>query len=529
MPTYVITSPDGRKFKVTGEGTKEDALKAVQNQEPAARKSDRLSSPKPSMLMDFAKAVPTGLREGAEMLAGTPGDVRELTGDLAEWTAGQFGASPETAQKARTLSRLASPFTAFAPTTEDIQQSVTNPAVGLPRQPETIAGDYGRTIGQFFGAGGVTPGGIVRKGASILAPAVASETAGQITEGEPEEPYARLAGALLGGGLASGGTRSSLAKAVKGAPTSQQLKTDTNKAYKELRAMGIKYDADEYNRMLGTLASNFQRDGIRRATFPKAWGLLDEMMQGANRSPDFDDIDAMKKAFRNLLKSPDESAAAGKALGVLDEFELNAPAINTAGLAQQQVNQARKTARNLALRNIKTRLLDEVADDAATLVSGLESGIKRKTATMLRSKKGKRTFKDESERDALVAIIQGDVPRNVLSQAGRFGFDFSNLGSRASLMPGGAAGGLLAAGEPLSALALGSGASLAKVAGRKMTERDLETARALIRGGQGSKAKGQKALTEDAKRRRLLSALLLRQSSGRPTEFTIFGDSAASR
>ena len=69
----------------------------------------------------------------------------------------------------------------------------------LSYEPATTAGEYTQTAGEFLPAG--ASGGIVR---GVLAPAIMSETAGQLTEGTAAEPYARVAGALAGPAVASG-------------------------------------------------------------------------------------------------------------------------------------------------------------------------------------------------------------------------------------------------------------------------------------------------------------------------------------
>jgi hypothetical protein len=75
-------------------------------------------------------------------------------------------------------------------------------------KPQTTAEKYLRTVGEF-----AAPGGLVSKGtrtaraAQIAAPAIVSETAGQATEGTWAEPYARLAGAVLGGTATNAGAR----------------------------------------------------------------------------------------------------------------------------------------------------------------------------------------------------------------------------------------------------------------------------------------------------------------------------------
>ena len=64
-------------------------------------------------------------------------------------------------------------------------------------QPLTPRGEYGSTLGEFLGGAAVVPlGGPLRSMASVTVPALASETAGQLTEGSEYENIARFAGAL---------------------------------------------------------------------------------------------------------------------------------------------------------------------------------------------------------------------------------------------------------------------------------------------------------------------------------------------
>jgi hypothetical protein len=74
-------------------------------------------------------------------------------------------------------------------------------------EPKTQAEKYLRTLGEFAPAaigGGASLGS---KAAQVAAPAVLSETAGQMAEGTALEPYARIAGGLLGGVATNTGAR----------------------------------------------------------------------------------------------------------------------------------------------------------------------------------------------------------------------------------------------------------------------------------------------------------------------------------
>ena len=83
-------------------------------------------------------------------------------------------------------------------------------------EPQTTAGEYGRTIGEFAGGAAAIPiGGPLRSVAASLLPAAASETAGQLTEGSDYEGAARLAGAL-GTPFATSALRQGTQRAILG-------------------------------------------------------------------------------------------------------------------------------------------------------------------------------------------------------------------------------------------------------------------------------------------------------------------------
>lgn len=69
-------------------------------------------------------------------------------------------------------------------------------------QPTTTPGQYAETAGEFLPAAAFGEGGIPSRAMQVLAPAVASETGGQIFKNGPLETPARLIAALVAGGMA---------------------------------------------------------------------------------------------------------------------------------------------------------------------------------------------------------------------------------------------------------------------------------------------------------------------------------------
>lgn len=151
---------------------------------------------------DIARSAATGLGEGVTGSVGLLGDVQSLADDFGTWVGDQLGLSPlpPEAKAGFTAAR--------APTTSQIEK-----AVGFDQMkhtPQTTAGKYARTAGQFVPAmatgGAVQAGpGVVRRLAGAasgtltgVGAGIGSEGAGQMAEGTMLEVPARLAGGVVG-------------------------------------------------------------------------------------------------------------------------------------------------------------------------------------------------------------------------------------------------------------------------------------------------------------------------------------------
>jgi hypothetical protein len=203
MPVFEITAPDGKTYDVEGADAR-GALAALQKHVG----SPTVSAPPVSTAADVAKSAVSGVGKGLTGLAGLPGDLAEYGArglDRAtKFIGGKLGVDvPDRADRPPTFGSA------------DIQKGVEG-VTGEFYKPQTTYGKYAHTVGEF--APGILggPGGLARKAITQVAlPGVASEAAGQATEGKAAEPYARVAGALAGG-LAP----SAIGRAITPAPTS---------------------------------------------------------------------------------------------------------------------------------------------------------------------------------------------------------------------------------------------------------------------------------------------------------------------
>ena len=466
-----------------------------------AAKADQATL-QPSQAGDIIQSLGSGVRQGIETTAGAIGDTAGLNADIVNFVMEKLGADPATREKAQQIAKaLTFPGASLvAPTTEQIQ-GVTDPILGRPHEPQTTAGEFAKTVGEFAPAAVAGPGGLARKTALTVAPAVASEAAGQLAraaDSEGVESFARLGGALAGGGLAAGTSARVLRKAIKEAPSPEVLKQTTDQMYEKLRASGISYSTKGYERFVTTLVGDLKRKGFRAGVSPKAFSVVDELVENIGRPLDFSDLDSIRKATGKLYSSADETE---KAVGnlvrdAIDSFTASGKFSVIKGVAdKKEIPLLMKTARETASRNIKQRLVTEAMESAETHLAGLESGLKNEFKKLISTRAKAGRFSAE-ERKAIQDVIRGGPGRTALNTLGKFGFDLGRLGNTATLLP---TGGGLAAGsliDPVTGVALVVAGSAAKVAGRKLTQKAAERAGQTVRAGRKTQGRAR-ALTRD--------------------------------
>jgi hypothetical protein len=158
---------------------------------------------------DVVKSGGIGLAQGAVGAVTWPGNIEQL---------GRAGIN-KVASLAGTKEPVVNPDT-FLPNYNDLKGKIEE-VTGEFYKPKTTPGEYARTGGEFASLAVGGPGGLVNRAARVAVPAVASETAGQFTEGTALEPWARLAGALAGGRVANAGATAAQ-RAATPLPTSPQ-------------------------------------------------------------------------------------------------------------------------------------------------------------------------------------------------------------------------------------------------------------------------------------------------------------------
>lgn len=141
--------------------------------------------------MDVAKSIPAGIAKGVMGLATLPGNLEALATSGLDWALDKAGKPGLGKAIGKANDYLGAPYTS-----QDMQRDVEK-VTGPLYKPQTTAGKYAETIGEFA-PNAAFPGGMVNRAANVVAPAVASEAAGQAAEGTGYEPLARFGGAVAG-------------------------------------------------------------------------------------------------------------------------------------------------------------------------------------------------------------------------------------------------------------------------------------------------------------------------------------------
>ena len=197
MPTFDFTGPDGKSYSVEGpEGaTAEQAFGILQSQLGGANSVSPPVSDGPPVAGDVAKSAGVGVGKGIIGLYGMPADVRSLASRALEYGFEKIGYQ-HGADAVRSMRELFGE----GKTSQAIQKQIEDKFTGEFYKPQTTAGEYARTVGEFVPAAALPfGGGPWMRAASAVTGGLGSEAAGQLTKGTAAEPYARVVGGVVGG------------------------------------------------------------------------------------------------------------------------------------------------------------------------------------------------------------------------------------------------------------------------------------------------------------------------------------------
>jgi hypothetical protein len=367
---------------------------------------------------DIARSALTGLGEGATQTVGLLGDVQGLADQAGTWVGDMLGLKPLTPEQQAGFGA------GRAPTTAGIEKATGFDEV--KHVPQTVAGKFARTGASFAGPAAVAGigRGVVRtaiKGG--VAPAVVSEGAGQLTEGTPAEPFARIGGAVLGGKLAAG------RKPRPGpAPTRDALTDEATSLYNSSKQRGVLVSHTSLDPAIDDMTRKVQAFGaydpqLTPDTFRVVQRLHDEFR---GTSVDIEDLGKIREIIGTAAGAvrKEDRRAAMILKNAFDDFANNlTPADVLSGDPQAAMNDIIK-ARSLWARASKAETIEQVFEKARNAVganytaAGMQTALRQQFKAIANNPKKMRQFSKE-EQDAIKAIVRGGRGENFLRLIGK--------------------------------------------------------------------------------------------------------------
>lgn len=424
----------------------------------------------PGMGEDAAKSVAAGLGNATIGTLGGLGDIRSLASRGVDAAGAKLGFDPAAVKSVVSGAANMTPFGAVinnAPTSQDVRSTVTNPIVSPDYEPQTGLGHVLKTGAEFL-PGMADPelaGPAAFKAAAklfatrVAAPALASEGAGALTRGTEAEPYARMAGALLGGASASKIANSMAeTRALRAAtPALADVKADASNTYDALtsRNVAIPIHQSTLDNLADDIRTTLNNRGIRPSNAGSIHQAVDEIRAPATGgAADVADLVAGRQSIKELLGKPDTNkAGAFVALNKIErEIEQHSPG------TMASIKEADKNWSAMKANEALDKKMARADLRAAGADSGMNVGnkIRQKVADLLLSNEAK-YLPAETKAD-LEKIVRGTWTQNGMRHVANLLGGGGGLGMLASGTAGYEAGGWPAA---IAAGAAGRGFKMA--------------------------------------------------------------------
>lgn len=401
------------------EGTSQDVISRVAKQETLARRGAQSApTPAPAPERTWGQTIYENVIGSGE--ADTPGEklgqyIRGLTAATARGMAdvpampvnlAQLGAMGVEKALGMEQPSAVSRGLAALPDTREMLASV--PVIGPESQyvaPGT-PGEFISTAGEFMGGAGLMggPKAMVKYG---LAPGVASEAAGQATEGSSVEPYARLAAALAAP-VAYGAAAKAAQKVVS--PMAGEITPARQQAVDVLRRAGVQPTAGQ---VVGGTAAESQL--YREAATASGRAKSDQALA------DFTEA-AMKSVGSSAAKAtPDALEEAATRIGGVFDSVVSGVSANPTATDLTAMSKALATYRQLAPKDTAAPIFTNINKE---LVGAFRAGkdIPASTLKAWRSTLSKLTTSaDTAMREAAIASVEvvDDLIKNALVAAGK--------------------------------------------------------------------------------------------------------------
>lgn len=364
-------------------------------------------------IADIPAAGAAGLARGATGLLSLPQEAERLGvmgGALAAEGAASLlgrGVSPQAGQAREAAAEVPSGLERLSQATGGASEF----------RGDTTAGQFAGTIGEFLpGAaafGGMSPANLAQFG---VAPAVASEAAGQATEGTNLEPFARIAGAVLAPSAVNLGSRAFKALFTRSAeaPTVQNLAALKTQAYKDADAANVTFTPQQTDTLITRAQkalddANFVED-VDLQTKAAFRALLNQRGKGLSLG----EMDKLRQGLWTRYNA-DKSQVA-----ILDMIDAIDDTIQSSAVGGELM----AAARLANSRFKKAELLDDAFTKAADQTASTGSGgnilnkYKQAVTSIINNPKKAKWFSDQ-EISVMREFVRGTTRENLLRLGGK--------------------------------------------------------------------------------------------------------------
>jgi hypothetical protein len=482
MPSYKVTTPDGRQFKVTGD-TPEQAQAAIDDllsKQVPAKGPEPVGEPDPQM-KEFAGEVLSGdpdRSRGAQLqadynrmpayqkpLVAADDIIRQAvdagTGGYADKLAGKFseatGIGPDTATRRQNT------------------QDAYLRAPGAGTAAQIVGGVYG--AGKALGAASALPGaGAVAKvagssiparlagGAAVGAGMGAVDAAGHDKDVGEGAAYGAAFGA---GGQAVGEAVGGVVNRVAGAVgkkfginqpkvrSQEELKDASQALYKSADEAGIIVKPEALQRLRTRIVDDLTESGYHPKINQEVAAVVDEIDRVAGGNATLKGVDVMRQIAGQAGGSPNAGTRrlAGKIIDKIDDFtdtlgDSDVIALN--GDVKTAVGM-RKEAQGLWASQRKSQLIEDVVDRAERRAAkggagaNIDNAMRQEIDKVINNRKLKRGFSGE-EIKVMKAIVHGAKGQNLARLVGKLSPENGGLMMWAHIMAGGTSAPLALSG-----------------------------------------------------------------------------------
>jgi hypothetical protein len=311
-----------------------------------------------------------------------------------------------------------------------------------------------------------------------------------------------VAGLAVQKGMDALQLRKALRDAVKGAPSTEELRQAGSAAYKAVDDLGVTLQPQSVERMGQDAVAMMRQQGMDAGPMsltPQSARLSEVIGETTSTGAPvpFSELELLRRKAgipAANMNTPAESNIGSQVIGRIDDYIANLGPDDVAGGDGAALSSAITKAREIWTKRSKSQLIDDAVEASQDYLSGGASGIRNQFKRILSSPKLSRGFTD-AEKALMRRAINGSVPQQLLNlMSGGIGQIATTIGGTVlGGVPGGAAGFLTA----------GATRKLAESLARK----EAEQVRAVVASG------GMPALPKADPAVRALIERLLRQGT----------------